>query len=299
MKPLVIYHKNCPDGFAAAWVTGYAVGTEFVDQSVEFVQADYGDPIPDLTDREVYIVDFSWPPEKLLPATRTAKSVVLLDHHRTAYLDWQPVYHHLPGNVKVVIDLLESGASLAWRHFLSEPGSQYVRELPFILKVLKDYDLYTLQYPYTRDIVTGLRDTVRRQDWDEFKHYVLEDEGSDLIQELTAMGRAINAHIRAEVEAMIARNSRIQLFYGWKVPVANIPYEHRDLAGELMSKGHPFSVTYDDWHAKKVRKFSLRSTKGEGMDVEAIARRFGGGGHRHAAAITRRLDGPAPAYDPI
>jgi nanoRNase/pAp phosphatase (c-di-AMP/oligoRNAs hydrolase) len=58
-----------------------------------------------------------------------------------------------------------------------------------------------------------------------------------------------------------------------------------DLVGELAA-GHPFAAGYQDQGT--LRKWSLRSGP-DGVDVAAIAVRFGGGGHRHAAGFTTRL----------
>jgi hypothetical protein len=56
--PIVIYHKNCVDGFSAAWVFHNA--QDKMEQTFEFYAANYGDPIPDVEDRHVYLVDFSF-----------------------------------------------------------------------------------------------------------------------------------------------------------------------------------------------------------------------------------------------
>jgi len=70
------------------------------------------------------------------------------------------------------------------------------------------------------------------------------------------------------------------------VPVVNC-YEDimSDLVGEL-AHGFPFAAGYQDQGS--LRKWSLRSNSG-GIDVSAIASRFGGGGHLHAAGFTTRL----------
>lgn len=56
MKTLCIYHGNCADGFAGAWVVRRALGEDRVD----FYPGVYQEPPPDVTDRDVIIVDFSY-----------------------------------------------------------------------------------------------------------------------------------------------------------------------------------------------------------------------------------------------
>jgi len=61
MTPLIIYHGNCPDGFTAAWVAARALGDH------ELFLGTYGeDPPYELAkDRQVFIVDFSYPRVKM------------------------------------------------------------------------------------------------------------------------------------------------------------------------------------------------------------------------------------------
>ncbi len=57
MKPLVIYHHNCPDGFTAAWIANKYL------RDAELRPMDYTDEPPtddEVRDREVYVVDFSF-----------------------------------------------------------------------------------------------------------------------------------------------------------------------------------------------------------------------------------------------
>lgn len=59
MKRLIIHHFDA-DGFGAA----YAAWTKFGDDA-EYLSINYGDPVPDVAGREVFILDFSFPREVL------------------------------------------------------------------------------------------------------------------------------------------------------------------------------------------------------------------------------------------
>lgn len=69
---------------------------------------------------------------------------------------------------------------------------------------------------------------------------------------------------------------------GFDVPVANLPYTLSSDAGHEMAKGQPFAACY--WDTPDGRVFSLRSAP-DGQDVSAIAKQYGGGGHRAAAGF--------------
>ena len=80
---LVLYHANCMDGFSAAW----AVWKKFGDADTEYLPAKYGDAPPDVTDRDVVIVDFSYKRDVMLTLNRAANQLLCLDHHKTAEAD--------------------------------------------------------------------------------------------------------------------------------------------------------------------------------------------------------------------
>ena len=85
-----------------------------------------------------------------------------------------------------------------------------------------------------------------------------------------------------EVDQLVRLTRRRMKIGGFEVPVANIPPTMVSDAGELLAQGAPFAACY--WDSSRARVFSLRSTK-DGLDVSAIAERYGGGGHVHAAGF--------------
>ncbi len=82
-NPLCIYHGNCADGFTAAW----AVHSFFGPGNVDFYAGVHQDPPPDVTDRDVIIVDFSYKAAILNEMASAANSILILDHHKTAQAD--------------------------------------------------------------------------------------------------------------------------------------------------------------------------------------------------------------------
>ena len=79
MKPLVIYHADCTDGFGAA----FAAWLKFGDEA-EYLPMNYNQPFPytpDLRQRDLYILDFSFPRDVMDSLFTNSKRVVWLDHH--------------------------------------------------------------------------------------------------------------------------------------------------------------------------------------------------------------------------
>ena len=78
-RPLCIYHANCIDGFAAAWIV-----RKYFHGIVDFHPGHYGEPPPDVAGRDVFIVDFSYKRPVLLQMIQAAESLTILDQHLSA-----------------------------------------------------------------------------------------------------------------------------------------------------------------------------------------------------------------------
>src|SRR5262245_28032311 len=75
----VIYHADCPDGFGAAYAAWKRYGND-----ATYHPARPGDPLPSLAGKDVLIADVSWPRAEMLRVAAEARSLVVLDHHKTA-----------------------------------------------------------------------------------------------------------------------------------------------------------------------------------------------------------------------
>jgi uncharacterized protein len=141
---LCIYHADCADDLLAAWAV------KRVLPDAEFVAARYGDDPPEcfwvealdpdrgkvrglytanLKDRDILIVDFSYPLPVLRAMAAEARSVLVLDHHKTAaedlgsidrphgqvFADWLNYDQLRPGaNLAAIFDMERSGCGITW-----------------------------------------------------------------------------------------------------------------------------------------------------------------------------------------
>ena len=155
MNALCIYHGNCADGFGAAWAVRHGLGEE----NVEFLAGRYGMPAPDVTDRVVVIVDFSFPLVTLQAMARQASAVLVIDHHKTAaealaelqpapadYYEWADT----PPKLCALFDMNRSGAGLTWDFFF--PNT----ERPALINHIEDRDLWRFKLEGTREIQANL-----------------------------------------------------------------------------------------------------------------------------------------------
>lgn len=278
-RPLCIYHGNCADGFGAAWV----VWTYF-DGECDFHPGIYGEPPPDITARDVVLVDFSYKRDVLHAMATSAKSVLVLDHHKTAqadladfsappgnYLDMELI-GFTPANVRCQFDMNRSGAMMTWDYFFPDEMP------PRLLEHIQDRDLWLFKLEGTREIQANVFSyPYDFAVWDKLMQ-------SDP-QILRAEGAAIERKHHKDIAELVGVAKRIMIIGGVEMPVANLPYTLSSDAGHAMAKGVLGGAAACYMDTPKGRVFSLRSGP-DGIDVSDIAKRYGGGGHRNAAGFT-------------
>lgn len=257
MNPLIIYHSDCWDGFCAAWV----LRNKYPD--AEFHAAHYGTEPPDVTGKRVIVVDFCYPRATMLKLIAESDGVLtLLDHHKTAQADCDGIESDKCG---VTFDMTKSGARLAWEWLY---GRHYPS--PWIVNYTEDRDLWKWALPDSKEVNAALRSFPLDFDvWDHFGHW----------KEFVSDGRAILRRESQIIEQHIRHAVRKEIG-GVSVPVVNATVLFSEIAAEL-AKGEPFGACYFDRFDGK-RQWSLRSDA-HGMDVSAVAKAYGGGGHRNAA----------------
>lgn len=271
-KPLVIYHGNCADGFSAAWCFWRKYRSD-----ADYVAGVYQQDPPDVTGRDVYLVDFSYKRPVIEQMLQTARSVTLIDHHKTAIDDLMPLFRQdsWAGDPPVLnhfVDLNRSGATLAWDYLF--PGE----DRPLLLGHIEDRDLWRFKLPGTREIqALVFSHEYTFEQWDK----LMSADQVELLK-MTAAGAAIERKHHKDVAELVGVCQRRMTIAGYDVPVASMPYTMGSDAGHLMAKGEPFSACY--WDTAEGRVFGLRSAD-DGMDVSEIAKQFGGGGHKHAAGF--------------
>lgn len=293
MKPFCIYHGNCADGFGAAWVVHKFFGADQVD----FYAGFYGAEPPDVANRDVIMVDFSFKRPVLDGMIRTARSMLILDHHKTAQEDlagiqppfgptwkrhqdnvYQDACEGVAGNPYALFDMERSGAGMAWDFFFPD------QPRPALINTIEDRDLWRFKLPHTREVQANVFSyPYDFRTWD-----FLMARGKDWmgIQDMAQEGGAIERKHHKDIAELVDASKRRMVIGGMDVPVANLPYTLSSDAGHLMCAGEPFAACYMD--TPRGRIFSLRSTD-EGMDVSEIAKRYGGGGHRNAAGFQRPI----------
>jgi oligoribonuclease NrnB/cAMP/cGMP phosphodiesterase (DHH superfamily) len=255
---LVIYHANCTDGFGAAYSAWKLLGDR-----AEYHAAKHGEQPPDVSGKNVVVLDFSYDNGTTKRLMKEAKNLLIIDHHKSAVVELHDV-------TCTRFDMNHSGAMLAWKFF--HPG----KEAPRLIKFIEDRDLWRWEIPYSKEFSAAF-DMVP-YDFEEFDKY-LDDSAVDSAQE---RGAYILAYSKTVI-SKIAKQAAPRKMGGKDVLVVNSPHWMSEIGAALSPKCDFAVIWYYDHDTQQV-KVSLRAHH-EDSDVSEIAKRFGGGGHRKAAGF--------------
>lgn len=332
-KPLVLYHGHCMDGFTAAW----CAYRYFKSEGIEAQPVNYNDTdetrnslIERAKDRLVFILDFSYPIDVLQRFMESARSISLVDHHKTARDDMRAwLYEGVPEgrdvivsrfekhNLTVQFDMERSGAGMASDLFFGRDNRSW------LVDYVEDRDIWTWKLPDSRLINAFLiHQKPSFERWDELAEMDLSVAAEAGRIAKTIIDDYIDGamHSARICEFVVGHDGKTIL-----APVINSLYWHTsEICEKLAStpmrlvKGYsvqeaieayepgtegsveqaPFAAS---WYVAQdgLVRYSFRSRDtpdGEAFDVSALAKMYGGGGHHRAAGLNigRPIHNPCP-----
>ena len=265
---LVIYHKDCTDGFGAAYSAWKLLGSK-----AQYHAAKHGETPPDVSDKTVAILDFSYSNDVTKKMIKKAKDLIVIDHHKTAIVELHDISSTL-------FDMNHSGARLSWDFF--HPG----KEAPKFIDYIEDRDLWKWELAYSKEFSAAF-DMVPFE-FEEFEKY----EDDSVFDDAVKRGSYILAYSKTVVKK-VCEKAVHRKFEGADVMVVNASHWMSEIGGRL-SPDCDFAMIWFYDHEDRNIKVSLRSFH-DTVDVSEIAKRFSGGGHKKAAGFT--LPGDAQVDD--
>lgn len=266
-KPiLVVYHGQCTDGFTAAWAAWKKFG-----ETAEYVAAKH--PAPDSLDvdgREVYLLDYCPARDLLLEYAAKAKSIRVLDHHKTSEAACS-------GLDFCTFDMNRSGAGIAWDFF------HLGVERPGLIHYVEDRDIWRWALPSSRTVSAA----ILSYDIGDFEVWSRLAERIDYdLPSIIMMGNALERAANNAID-LCSKNTVSQSFAGYdNVPVVNAVGVDLSTLLNRLSPDNGFAI---GWYQRSdgTFKYSVRS-RGD-FDCAQFAEHFGGGGHKGAAAFVSSL----------
>jgi len=273
-RELVVFHRNCLDGFCGAFIYHENVRErqtrgEIVESLVDYLPYNYGEPLPDIEvfrGKKVTLVDISFTRHHLEKCAAIADGFLVLDHHKTAE-------QNLAGLDFCIFDMNRSGAAMMWDHLY--PG----QPRPAIVDYVQDRDLWKFELRGSEFISNILQATpLTFEDWAGLS--VKFKTGLD---QLIEAGYWVHEWKKRAIEAALVQVQEVT-WMGHKGGIVNFSTNglFSEVAGEIAKK-YAFGCVY--FMEGKQYRYSLRSRGQGGIDVSTIASFMNGGGHRNAAGF--------------
>jgi len=259
LKPMVIYHGKCLDGMTAAWAVKNALGDG------DYISASHGEAPPDVSGRDVVVVDFCYKRAIMEEMFSKARSLLVLDHHKSAQAD----LHDLPF---AKFDMERSGAGLAWDWF--HPG----KPRPVLVNLVEDNDLWRHALQGTKEFQMRLEmEPMNFSNWDRIAGMSVQEFAGFI-----AEGEILKRAFENEISVLMNDHYAVTLAGESGLAVNASSRYSSELGHKLALMSGSFGMIWRQLDG--VLKISLRSS-GE-YDVSQLAAKFGGGGHRNAASFS-------------
>lgn len=262
-KIVVIYHGNCPDGFGGAWSAWRKFGAK-----AAYLPATDRNALPcPIKNKEVYLIDYTYEPELVKKLVNDNVSVTIIDHHVTAKPSLK-----LVGESLYAID--HSGSVLAWHYFHQD------KKVPMLLRYVEDRDIWNWKVPHSREMLMLL--DLAPFDFEAWSRMAREFEDPHMRAADIKKGALLLMHYRSLYEKLLPKADLVK-FEGRKIYALNCPYYFADDLGHaLAAKTHSLAILWGEYGGSV--RVSLRS---QGIiDVSKIAKKYGGGGHKHASGFS-------------
>lgn len=269
---IVIYHKACRDGFAAAWCVWHAHGRGLVPRLPKFLALHpQSSPPSAASGKRVLVLDMAFPRDKMDRLLSDAARVMVIDHHEGN----RAVVESLPADCRI-FDTSRAACILTWQYLFG----MTLEEPPQFLQYVEDRDLYRHSLPGSREFSEYFR--VLPMDFARYDK--IHEEGATAIDVVINCGRIVlevhDHYLELQNKKFISRPWR-----GHRVALINNTYLSSDVANRILDRNPRVDIVVC-WfwdHGQRLCVCSVRSR--EGVDSLALSATHGGSGHERASGF--------------
>lgn len=262
MKSIVVlYHRNCLDGFGGALAAYKKFGSR-----AEYISVDPEElPEEPIKGKRVFVIDTSFFYPDLAHLEKENKSVVVIDHH----ISNKETLARFPQNV---FDNNHSGSVLAWKYF--HPG----KKVPKLFLNLEDLDLWRWKLPHSREINSAV--SVLDFSFKEWLPFMRKLETKEGEREVVAKGKIVNAYEERLIERLTKHPILVE-FEGIRTYAANSSVLGSEVANVLLKELPPMAIVWKE----KADGINVSLRSDGSVDVSKLAAKYGGGGHERASGF--------------
>lgn len=260
----VIYHAECPDGFAGAFAAWRKYGP-----NAEYIPLHHTSPLPveRIKGCDVFCIDFTYGPGHSLDLLlEHAHRVILIDHHKSS--------ESILGRFdEKHFSIEHSAAVLAWQYFY--PNTP----VPKLFQRIESIDLGRFSDPEVRETDRIL--TLTSLDFKEWDGFVEEFEDDARRAVLLRDGALLDQYMKIQLGKLL-NHAEVVSFEGYRCLMVNSPVHVSYIGKALYEKMPPIGIVW----SRRCKDIVVSLRSDGTVDVAAIAEKYGGGGHKQAAAFS-------------
>lgn len=305
MKTICIYHSRDLDGWMSAaivkyWYTEHVKTGKFTSlDNIDFLDWDYGDEIPNLSEYDkVIMVDISFPKEEMLNLWQNkGLNFHWVDHHVSAIKKMEDAHENISSEMYPIQGFRNTqlaACELTWFYFMPD------EPLPEIVRLLGAYDIFrhknTNEEQKVLEFQYGARAYI--ENYNKAYYFLkqeIENDKSNMMEEILKSGEGIYKYLCTEAQKIYKK--------GFTIYLQEKTHDDGKIVGVKFRKFICFNKErfnlsnfnidyYEDgyvgiasfFHDGKRWEVTLYSDK-DNVDCSTIAESFGGGGHKHAAGF--------------
>ena len=270
----LLYHGDCIDGFTSAFVCYYYMKTQNKKKRVTFIPCQHQKPPPNVSGKNVLMCDFSYKYDILKNMINNANKLAILDHHASAEKDLKNI-----NQSHKMFDKSHSGAYITWAYFFGEEN------VPLFVRYVEDNDIWAKRMPNTKAFTSYIFNLPKTFDIYE---KLLDD--SYIANTVIPMGEGMQKQNDSYINDGVKKSAMnfmlidSKLYFIASVNTSILKSEIGNAIFNLYPNAN-FAICHSQNSFTGETYLSLRSTD-TATDVEVIASKFGGGGHRNAAGLS-------------
>lgn len=270
---LVLYHKNCPDGFGAAWAAWKKFGNK-----ADYLAIEHQVPPPkNLVDRkEIYMVDICYRRPILEKLLKVNSNITIIDHHITSKETIKLAKNYSYG-------LNHSGAVLSWKFFHPK------KPVPWLLRHIEDVDLWKWKLPFTAEISVALELYYNNFAFKKWDKIAPDFENAKKRRKYINEGKLILKYRDTILKRIVAGAEKVN-FENKKAYAVNSPFWQSEIGNQIVKDKKTIAVIW----SRKSGKINVSLRSDGKIDVSKLALKYGGGGHKVAAGFSMDVKKPLP-----
>ncbi len=292
-KTIVFYHSADFDG----WSSGAIVLRKFPNAKaipINYPVLDQKEKLAKIlsvieTGDTVYVVDFSFSPQTFKEINEKVKELIWIDHHVSAINSCESEEFQTNG----LLSTEYAACELTWLYLMEgfktidAYSDEYYNSLPlpYSIRLLGRYDLW--KHDYDKNIVPfqmGMKSCFSMAT--DSKWVKILDNSSEFIEHIIERGNIISDYLENndyKVAKSYAFEAEIE---GNKVVALNMRSGGSSIFKNIFQKEiHSFCVSFLLLPTQKW-VVAMYSENNNSIDLSKIAEKYGGGGHKNAAAFT-------------